>query len=247
MRDAAGSPLNPSRNTISPTAADAALPAGNAIRIDVDGIITDAGNLPEARKGMRYASLFEDADRLRGLPEQLLRLAARHGTVRDEVLRSRADGRPQCIRLELRAVRDDAHGDLRGFEERQLTSGRTGTAAFLDGLDLPCRDAIRRARQELAGGGRPVRMGVLRTSDAVERTTLLLLQERCRGKGQRLLPAGRDSLVLVSTAVDEASLREQLQDVARALRNASKAPMRIVDVALLPPLQTARAAAAPSA
>lgn len=66
-----------------------------------------------------YASLFSRDARALGRPEELLRLARRHGLVRDCVLRFDASGVAQQQRIALQALRD-AQGRLVGFREFRL-------------------------------------------------------------------------------------------------------------------------------
>lgn len=66
-----------------------------------------------------YASLFSRDARALGRPEELLRLARRHGLVRDCVLRFDASGVAQQQRIALQALHD-AQGKLVGFREFRL-------------------------------------------------------------------------------------------------------------------------------
>ncbi|WP_420427783.1 hypothetical protein [Algiphilus sp.] len=66
-----------------------------------------------------YASLFSADACAEGRPEELLRLARRHGLVRDCVLRRDAGGIARQQRIALQALRD-AQGNLVGFREFQL-------------------------------------------------------------------------------------------------------------------------------
>lgn len=77
-----------------------------------------AGRLaqPPRRDVPEYAGLFSEEERARGLPAELMRLARRHGCVRDRVLRSDGNGGACLQRISLQATYDD-DGRLTGFLE----------------------------------------------------------------------------------------------------------------------------------
>lgn len=83
------------------------------VDIDADGRLAAVRGHGSARD---YAALFAPADRSRGLPAELMRLARRHGLVRDQLQRPDADGawRPHRITL---SIRRDAEGRVSGYRE----------------------------------------------------------------------------------------------------------------------------------
>ncbi|MHA7833871.1 MAG: hypothetical protein ACX94A_05235 [Algiphilus sp.] len=88
--------------------------AGPVVELDVHGqVLMLNGSRPS------YASLFSADACAEGRPEELLRLARRHGLVRDCVLRKDAGGVARQQRIALQALRD-AEGHLVGFREFRL-------------------------------------------------------------------------------------------------------------------------------
>lgn len=81
-------------------------------RIDLDGRLV----VPPSRGLRDYAGLFSPDERERGLPAELMRLARRHGCVRDQVLRSDGNGQLRMQRISLQSLHDE-DGRLIGFVE----------------------------------------------------------------------------------------------------------------------------------
>lgn len=96
----------------SQTAQGDANPVACAGHMDVEGRLAE----PPQRNQREYGGLFSAEERARGLPEELMRLARRHGCVRDRVQRRDGNGGTRMQRIALRAVHDDA-GRLSGFLE----------------------------------------------------------------------------------------------------------------------------------
>lgn len=102
---------NPTRGAPLATA-DSAHPVECAGRMDVDGRLV----APPSRQQGDYAGLFSEEERGRGLPGELMRLARRHGCVRDRVLRRDGHGQLRMQRISLQSLHDD-DGRLIGFVE----------------------------------------------------------------------------------------------------------------------------------
>jgi len=88
-------------------------PRVQVLELDAQGEVLVGG------RRQPYASLFSLEARALGRPAELLRLARRHGLVRDCVLRFNASGAAQQYRIALQALRD-AQGNLVGFREFRI-------------------------------------------------------------------------------------------------------------------------------
>lgn len=97
---------------VPPASRDGAQRAACAGRIDLDGRLV----VPPSRGLVDYAGLFSQDERERGLPAELMRLARRHGCVRDRVLRSDGNGHLRMQRISLQSLHDE-DGRLIGFVE----------------------------------------------------------------------------------------------------------------------------------
>ena len=86
--------------------------AACAGRMDIDGRLA----APPSRGQLNYAGLFSEDERERGLPTELMRLARRHGCVRDRVKRSDGQGHIRMQRISLQSLHDD-DGRVIGFVE----------------------------------------------------------------------------------------------------------------------------------
>lgn len=95
-----------------PVGVEAARQLGGAGRMDADGWLA----APSSGGQLSYAGLFSEEERSRGLPAELMRLARRHGCVRDRVFRSDGKGDSRMMRIALQSVHDD-DGRVIGFVE----------------------------------------------------------------------------------------------------------------------------------
>lgn len=91
---------------------------GAPLRAEVVELDAQGEMLMGGRK-QPYANLFSLEARALGRPEELLRLARRHGLVRDCVLRFDASGVAQQYRIALQSLHDD-QGKLVGFREFRI-------------------------------------------------------------------------------------------------------------------------------
>lgn len=97
---------------VPPATRDSAQRPPCAGRMDLDGRLV----VPPSRSQLDYAGLFSQDERDRGLPTELMRLARRHGCVRDRVLRSDGNGHLCMQRISLQSLHDE-DGRLIGFVE----------------------------------------------------------------------------------------------------------------------------------
>ncbi len=97
---------------VPPVAPNGTSRAACAGRMDLDGRLA----APPSRGQLDYAGLFSEDERERGLPTELMRLARRHGCVRDRVKRSDGQGHIRMQRISLQSLHDD-DGRVIGFVE----------------------------------------------------------------------------------------------------------------------------------
>lgn len=95
------------------------------------GAERQTGLKPEQVLKQPYATLYDDAARAAGLPQQVLGFAKYHDHFRDEHLRRRANGEQYTAQATLDVIRDD-QGRHTGFVEvvRDVTEERTRHAAL---------------------------------------------------------------------------------------------------------------------
>lgn len=108
----------PRREAHHPKRGAPLVPLDSAQQVECAGRMDAEGRLaaPPSRQQSHYACLFSEEERERGLPAELMRLARRHGCVRDRVLRRDGHGQLRMQRIALQSLHDD-EGRLTGFLE----------------------------------------------------------------------------------------------------------------------------------